>query len=101
MIKAVFFDFFNTLGTIVPSLEEMHQQALNEFGLQIPLPVISLAHLEADRLWAAEQSAGPLDRRPAVERERVHISYSKSSCVTQVWTYPTSELWPSSSAICR
>jgi putative hydrolase of the HAD superfamily len=77
MIKAVFFDFYNTLATFAPSREELQRQALQEFGMDAPLPLIRLGYPEADRLWAEEQGRWPLDQRPADERDRVFIAYEQ------------------------
>lgn len=77
MIKAVFFDFYNTLATFAPSREELQQQVLQEFGLQAELPILALGYPEADRLWAAEQGGVPLDQRSEEERERVYIAYEQ------------------------
>ena len=77
MIKAVCFDFYNTLATFAPSREELQQQVLREFGLDIALPLLALGYPAADRLWAAEQGRWPLNQRAPEERERVYVAYEQ------------------------
>ena len=36
MIKAVFFDWFNTLARYEPPREQIHSEALREFGFEVP-----------------------------------------------------------------
>jgi FMN phosphatase YigB (HAD superfamily) len=77
MIKAVFFDFYNTLASFAPSREELQQQVLHEFDLDAPLPLLGLGYPAADQLWAAEQGHWPLNQRTEGERERVYIAYEQ------------------------
>ncbi len=78
MIRAVFFDFYNTLATFAPSREELQQQVLREFGHDAALPLLALGYPEADRTWAAEQGRRPLEQRPSEERDRVYVAYEQA-----------------------
>ena len=63
MIKAVFFDFYNTLGRFDPPREELQAVACGEFGIQVTPEGITLGYALADAYMAREVAKVPLRRR--------------------------------------
>ena len=56
MIKAVFFDLYNTLATFAPPREVLQMEAAREFGLELDPAGIPRGYVEADDLMT-EQNA--------------------------------------------
>ena len=50
MIKAVFFDWFNTLAKYSPPREELQSRVLGEFGFDIAADKLITAMQKADKL---------------------------------------------------
>jgi putative hydrolase of the HAD superfamily len=63
VIKAVFFDFYNTLGRFYPPREELQAAACGEFGIQVTPEGITLGYALADAYMAREVARLPLRRR--------------------------------------
>jgi putative hydrolase of the HAD superfamily len=76
MIKAVFFDWFNTLACYDPPREEMHSQILREFGIEVPPPSLIPGILAADKYFFAEISRLPVTKRSPEEQEEIYIHYA-------------------------
>jgi putative hydrolase of the HAD superfamily len=63
MIKAVFFDFFNTLVYFDPPREKHYADIAAEFGVRITPEVVAAALPEADAWWRSENSRSTIKDR--------------------------------------
>ena len=68
MIKAVSFDFYNTLVRFWPPLEEIQQAACHELGLTVSEEAITHGYAIADVLFNRENEDRPLSQRTDEER---------------------------------
>ena len=68
MIKAVFFDFYNTLVRFWPPLDEIQQAACHELGLNVTKEGINRGYSVADAYFNQENEAQPLALRSDAER---------------------------------
>lgn len=78
MIKAVCFDWFNTLAYYQPSREEVHHQVLQEFGITLPLEKIARGLQIADKHYFEENAISPIRQRNIAEQARVFIHYQET-----------------------
>lgn len=76
MIKAVFFDWFNTLARYEPPREEVHSQILRKFDITVPPSSLMLGILAADKYLFGEMSRLPVSKRSPQEQEDVYIRYA-------------------------
>jgi len=77
LIKAIFFDWFNTLARYEPPREELHSQALREFGIKVSPEKILPGVLTADMYFFGENANSPVEKRDRKERAEVYIRYQK------------------------
>ena len=77
MIKAIFFDWFNTLARYEPPREELHSQALREFGIKVSPEKILPGVLTADMYFFGENANSPVEKRDRKERAEVYTRYQK------------------------
>lgn len=63
MIKAVFFDFYNTVGRFWPPREELQATACSEFGIQVTPEGVDVGYALADAYMARESARLPLRER--------------------------------------
>lgn len=77
MIKAIFFDWFNTLARYEPPREELHSQALREFGIEVSPEKILPGVLTADTYFFDENANSPVEKRDRKERAEVYTRYQK------------------------
>ena len=63
MIKAVFFDFYNTLGRFYPPREVLQAEACGEFGIRVTPEGVTLGYDLADAFMAREVARQPLRER--------------------------------------
>ena len=63
LIKAVFFDFYNTLGKFHPPREELQAQACGQFGIGVTPHGITIGYSAADAFMAKEVAILPLKDR--------------------------------------
>lgn len=77
MIKAIFFDWFNTLARYEPPREELHSQALREFGIEVSPEKILPGVLTADMYFFGENANSPVEKRDRKERAEVYTRYQK------------------------
>jgi FMN phosphatase YigB (HAD superfamily) len=75
MVKAVFFDWFNTLARFEPPREELYQQAFRKFGIEPPFRDIVRGILAADRYYFEENAKSPLAERSQEEQMKVYLHY--------------------------
>ena len=78
MIKAIFFDWFNTLAGFEPPREELYSQAFQQFGIEIALREIGRGILAADRYYFEENAKLPLEERSAEEQAEIYSYYPKA-----------------------
>ena len=77
MIKAIFFDWFNTLAYYQPPREELHSQALREFGIELSPKQVMPGVLAADRYFFDENALSPVEKRKPGEKAEVYICYQE------------------------
>lgn len=77
MIKAVFFDWSNTLARYAPSREELQSQALAELGFSFSPQQLTPALARADRFLFEETAASPVRLRSREEQEKVYTRYQQ------------------------
>lgn len=78
MFKAVFFDWFNTLARYEPPREQLHSQALQEFGIHLSPQEIMPGLLLADRGYFEEDAILPIRKRSPEEQAKVWAGYEKT-----------------------
>jgi HAD superfamily hydrolase (TIGR01549 family) len=76
MIKAVFFDFYNTLATHHPPREEAWVDACREMSIEIEARALFNSLPAADMYWRNEDSHSPIDKRPLEEKINVYAEYA-------------------------
>ena len=77
MIKAVSFDFYNTLVRFWPPLEEIQQAACHELGLTVSEEAITHGYAVADVLFNRENEDRPLSQRSDEERLEFFSRYEQ------------------------
>ncbi len=77
MIKAVFFDLYNTLVTYDPPREELQAGALRRFGIGVSPEALRRPLLVADEYIYAEIARSSLSRRPPEEQAAVWAEYER------------------------
>jgi HAD superfamily hydrolase (TIGR01662 family) len=77
MIKAVFFDFYNTLVKFWPPLEQIQQAACQEFGLNISEGGAKRGYAVADVYFNRENEKRPLTLRTDEDRLEFFTSYEQ------------------------
>jgi len=79
MIKAVFFDWFNTLARFDPPREELHSQAFREFGIKVTPKELLPGLLIADRDWVEENIKSKVEERSPEEQAEMRIRYQETA----------------------
>ena len=82
MIKAVYFDWFNTLATYDPPREQLYSDALKEQGFNISFRQVYRGLLEGDRQYLYMVAHGQVKNKSAQEREEVLTLYPEAICKT-------------------
>ena len=77
MIKAVFFDFYNTLVCFFPPLDEIQQASCREVGLRVSKEGIRKGYTVADEFMSRENADNPLAERSEEERGRFFAEYER------------------------
>ncbi len=75
MIRATFFDWFNTLARYEPPRYQLHSQACHELGIDVSSEAIMRGILVADRYFFDENIISPVERRNPEERAEVYLRY--------------------------
>ncbi len=78
MIKAVFFDWFNTLAYYYPPREGLHASACNELGIAVEAEGLAQSLAQADQLWFDEEARYPIRARTPQEQREVYIQYERT-----------------------
>ena len=77
MIKAVFFDFYNTLAHFWPPVQEIQAAACREVGLFVEKEGILKGYAKADELFSRENHDRPLYLRSEEERNKFFSHYEQ------------------------
>ena len=77
MIKAIFFDFYNTLVRFWPPLDQIQQASCQEFGFQIDAEAISFGYSVADLYFNRENELKPLATRTEDDRLEFFARYEQ------------------------
>ncbi len=75
MIKAVFFDFYNTLATHQPPRERVYAEVCKELGIDVEPKRLFISLSEADMYMRQETSRLPMDKRSDQEKLEFYIEY--------------------------
>ena len=75
VIKAVFFDWFNTLADFEPPRQELYSQAFRQFGIELSPKDVIRGILIADRYYFEENAKSPLGKRSPQEQMEVYLHY--------------------------
>ena len=75
MIKAVFFDFFNTLANYHPPREQLQAAACRECGIEVELQALRETLFAADQFYDENIVHVPLSKRSAVEKMALYARY--------------------------
>ncbi len=75
MIKAVFFDLYNTLIGYDPPREELQARVLNDFGVKVKPEAFRRPLVIADEFIYQEHARTPLSKRPAEEKMALYAQY--------------------------
>ena len=77
MIKAISFDFYNTLARFWPPLEEIQQAACQELGLHVSKNAIDHGYSVADTYFNQENAKEPFARRSEEDRLAFFAQYEQ------------------------
>jgi len=78
VIKAIFFDWFNTLAHFDPPRHQLYSQALREFGIELPPLKIIRGILIGDQHYFEENAKSPVEKRSPEEQVEVYIHYPQA-----------------------
>ena len=68
MIKAVFFDFFNTLAYYQPPREQVYIDVCREHGIQLEEKALAKSLPLADQFWRDENRHSPIESKTPEEK---------------------------------
>jgi len=77
MVRAVFFDFYNTLVQFTPQLDEIQQSSCRELGLTVTKRGIRRGYSAADEFMNDENAIKHLSDRTEEERKQFFIEYER------------------------
>ena len=77
MIRAVFFDWFNTLADYQPPRHQLHRQACHEFGIELSPKQARRGTLVADRYFFDENLKSSVEKRGQEEKAQVYLHYQE------------------------
>ena len=76
MIKAVFFDFYNTLATHHPPREELYANICRDLGIEVEARALFTSLAAADIFYRNENSRSPIDKKTPDEKINFYIEYA-------------------------
>ena len=76
MIKAVFFDFYNTLATHHPPREELYVNICRDLGIEVEARALFTSLAAADIFYRNENSRSPIDKKTPDEKINFYIEYA-------------------------
>ena len=77
MIKAVFFDMYNTLSRFEPEREELQQRVCAEYGIDVKRSGIVKGYVDADDFMARENGRHHLAKRSEEEQRDFFAEYEQ------------------------
>ena len=77
MVKAVFFDWFNTLALYYPPREELHRQAMQEFGIEVSSEAVMRGVFAGDKYFWEENILSPIGKRSPEEQTDFYFRYQE------------------------
>ena len=77
MIKAIFFDWFNTLAHYHPPREELESQALKELGFAVSPKALSPGLYLADKYLYEENARLPIRQRSREEQTKLYTRFHR------------------------
>ena len=77
MIRAVFFDFYNTLARFDPPRERIQAEACSEFGLEVTYEGITRGYAQADEFMAQESARQSIWARSEAARNEFFAEYQR------------------------
>ena len=77
MIKAVFFDLYNTLARFHPLREQIQVQAARDFGLELDPAAIVRGYVQADHFMTHQNARQHIQRMAADERKAFFAEYER------------------------
>ncbi len=75
MIKAIFFDWFNTVAHYDPPREELHSQACREFNVEVSPDALIPGLLAADKFFFEENTNSQVGKRSPEEQAEIYYRY--------------------------
>ncbi len=78
MIKAVFFDWFDTLAHFEPPRQELYSQAFRQFSIELSPKDVIRGISAADRYYFTENAKSPVGKRSPQEQMEVYLHYPKA-----------------------
>jgi len=78
VIKAIFFDWFNTLAHFELPRHQLYGQAFREFGIELPPLKIIRGILIGDQHYFEENAKSPVEKRSPEEQVEVYIHYPQA-----------------------
>jgi putative hydrolase of the HAD superfamily len=91
LIKAVFFDLYQTLVGYEPPREEWESQALDGLGIKAPAKSFTRAFNVADEYFYTENARKPMSKRPADEVAAIYAKH-QSIVLKEGGIHPTPDL---------
>jgi HAD superfamily hydrolase (TIGR01549 family) len=80
MIKAVYFDWFNTLATYDPTREQLYHDAFKEQSIEIPFKQVYRGVIDGDRRYFSLAARGMLKNKSPQETEEILTLYPQAIC---------------------
>jgi HAD superfamily hydrolase (TIGR01549 family) len=77
VIKAIFFDWFNTLARYDPPREELQSQALREFGIKAAVEKVRQGLAAGDKYLFDENFSSPLRKRSREEQAKLYLRHQE------------------------
>jgi len=77
MIRAVTFDFYNTLVRFDPPREQLQMRACREFGLAPNPKGLARGYAQADDFWSRENARHAIAERPPEEQLAFYAEYER------------------------
>lgn len=74
-IKAVFFDWFNTLARYEPARDESARRVMHEYGYEVTLDKVRQAMAAADKDWFEENTRSSIRLRSAAEQAKAYARH--------------------------
>ena len=78
MIKAIFFDWFNTLAHFEPARHRLYSEAFQKLGIEIPTLKIIRGILTGDQYFFEENAKSPVNKRSPEEQVAIYLHYPRA-----------------------